>query len=238
MAAWLALSFIFAFSTFTQTVAGFGFALVSMPLLTLGGVPLTLAAPLVALMGLLLRPILLMHYWRTLNWSQVWRLGFASLLGVPFGVYALSALDSQLITALFGGLVAAYAVFALLRLYIPPMRHGLWTFGLGFLAGVMGGAYNIPGPSAVIYGMGRGWLPSEFRANLQAFTLFNSITVMLMHAAADHMTPWVLGWFLFSLPSALLGFFFGTRIDKYIPQERFRELVLVLLLLTGVGLVL
>lgn len=238
MLAVLALTGIFAFATFAQTVAGFGFALIAMPLLALGGVPLTMAAPLVALVGLLLRPILLTHYWRSLRWGQVWRLGLASLLGVPLGVHALAALDGRLVTAIFGVVVTAYAIFALWEFYIPPMRHPLWTLGLGFVAGVMGGAYNIPGPSAVIYGIGRRWLSAEFKANLQAFTLFNSVTVTLAHAAANHLTPWVLGWFLFTLPAILLGFFLGAQLDERIPQGAFRRLVLFLLLLTGLSLVL
>jgi len=44
----------------------------------------------------------------------------------------------------------------------------------GFLAGILGGAYNANGPPIVIYGVMRGWKKEAFRASLQGFFFVSS----------------------------------------------------------------
>lgn len=61
------LVFLIVFAAiFTQTVTGFGLALVSMPLLALV-LPIQVAAPLVALFGLVAELLLLLRYRTALN---------------------------------------------------------------------------------------------------------------------------------------------------------------------------
>jgi uncharacterized membrane protein YfcA len=57
-----------------QTISGFGFALVIMPLLTMA-LGYQTAAPLVALVGLTLYVINFIRYRRAVNFGEVFRLG-------------------------------------------------------------------------------------------------------------------------------------------------------------------
>lgn len=59
-------------AVFTQSLTGFGLALVSMPLLTMV-LGIQTAAPLVALVALAAEIVLLIYYREALNLSVVWR---------------------------------------------------------------------------------------------------------------------------------------------------------------------
>ena len=68
-----------------QTISGFGFSLIVMPLATLI-LGIKSAAPLVALTGLTLYTINLLRYRQAINFHEILRLGIAAALGVPLGV--------------------------------------------------------------------------------------------------------------------------------------------------------
>jgi uncharacterized membrane protein YfcA len=88
-----ALVVIVVFSaSFVQTLTGFGFALMVMPLITLM-LGLRTAAPLVALAGLTLYTINLLRHRAAFNVKEVVPMGVAAALGVPVGVWVLANAD-------------------------------------------------------------------------------------------------------------------------------------------------
>ena len=74
---------------FTQSITGFGLALVMMPILvSLLGIKT--AAPLVAMIAAIAETSLLIQYRKSLNIKAVWRLSIASIVTIPVGVFAVS----------------------------------------------------------------------------------------------------------------------------------------------------
>ncbi len=230
------LVFIIVFvAIFVQAVTGFGLALVSMPLLVLV-LNIQVASPLVALIGGVAELLLLLHYRADLNIRAVTRLVVASLLGIPVGVLLLRRVDVGVITAVLGLLILLYALYALSGLRLPRLAHQAWGYGFGFVAGVLGGAYNISGPPVIIYGNCRQWPPAEFKSNLQGFFVVSSYTVIAVHALSGNFTPVVWRNFLIALPAMLLALFVGLRLDTHLNPERFRRIVLVVLIVLGASL--
>lgn len=229
---------IFFFAAFGQTISGFGFALVGMPLTTLVlGTPVS--APLVALAGLTLYTINLLRYRTSINWRHVSRLGIAAAFGVPLGIWGLSNLAEPLVRFLLGIVLIGYAVFSLAR---PPamLAHvsPRWSYLAGFCTGCLGGAYNLPGPPIIIYATLHQWQRDEFRAILQAlFFLTGSLTVA-SHLLAQHLTANIWALYLSTLPALILGIVLGSLIDRYIHRELFRALVIALIFILGCSLVL
>ncbi|MBP6473647.1 MAG: sulfite exporter TauE/SafE family protein [Chloroflexi bacterium] len=230
------LVFIIVFvAIFVQAVTGFGLALVSMPLLVLV-LNIQVASPLVALIGGVAELLLLLHYRADLNIRAVTRLVVASLLGIPVGVLLLRRVDVGVITAVLGLLILLYALYALSGLRLPRLAHQAWGYGFGFVAGVLGGAYNISGPPVIIYGNCREWPPAEFKSNLQGFFAVSSYTVIAVHALSGNFTPAVWQNFLVALPAMFLALFVGLRLDTHLNPERFRRIVLVVLVVLGASL--
>ena len=230
------LVFIIVFvAIFVQAVTGFGLALVSMPLLVLA-LDIQVASPLVALIGGVAELLLLLHYRADLNIRAVTRLVAASLLGIPVGVLLLRRGGVGGITAVLGLLILLYALYALSGLRLPRLAHQAWGYGFGFVAGVLGGAYNISGPPVIIYGNCRQWPPAEFKSNLQGFFVVSSYTVIAVHALSGNFSPAVWQNFLIALPAILLALFVGLRLDNHLNPERFRRIVLVVLVVLGASL--
>jgi uncharacterized membrane protein YfcA len=220
---------------FTQSLTGFGIALVAMAILpSLLG--LHVATPLVALAGIVLESIMLIRYRESLQVKSIWRLLAASLIAIPFGVYSLRQLDERIALFVLGLVVAGYALYALIGFRLPELHHPLWAWLTGFACGMLGGAYNTAGPPIVIYGNCRQWSPQEFRSNLSGFFIVNSLMVVSTHFLSGNFTREVISVFWWALPAVALGFIAGQSVDRWLNPEIFRKLVLVVLIVLGIRL--
>ena len=233
---WLWVFLIVFLAVFTQSVTGFGVALVSMPLLTalLG---IQTAAPLVALVSLIAEFILLIYYRDAFNMRVVWRLIIAAVFGIPLGVLALRYFPEAIVLALLGLIVGGYALYALLDLRLPAIQQPIWAYGTGFFAGILGGAYNTPGPPVIVYGNCRRWPPAEFKGNLQGFFLLTSFLVVGTHILAQNYAAEVWRSTLVALPAIAAGIIIGLLLASRISSKVFRTIVLWMLLVIGVWLV-
>jgi uncharacterized membrane protein YfcA len=230
------VSLIVFLAVFVQSSIGFGIALVAMPLLValLG---IQIAAPLVALLALIAEIFILIRYREALNLRVVWQLIIASLIAVPLGVLALGNLDADVVTAALGVILAVYAIYALFSPTLPELASRGWAYAFGFIAGLLGGAYNTPGPPVIIFGNCRGWPPDEFKGNLQGFFVVNSLAVVLVHMFGGNYSADVWHNVLLAIPGMILGLIAGFILSKRINAELFRKIVLVLLIILGIRLI-
>jgi uncharacterized membrane protein YfcA len=222
-------------AVFMQSVVGFGSAMIAMALLPqwLG---LKDAAPLVSLIVITLEGILLVRYRAAVQWRSIWQIGLAMALGAPLGVWALGRVDSRLLLPVLGGVIVAYALYALLNWRLPELTGRRWAWGFGFVAGVLEGLFSFAGPPVIIYGQCRRWGPSEFKGNLQALFLLDHLIVISSRAIAGAYTPAVLRHYLISLPALALGVGVGLIVARVIQPGVFRTLALATLLVVGVRL--
>ena len=224
-------------SAFTQTLTGFGSALVSMSILpSLLGIQI--ASPLVALMAITLESILLIRLHGAINLKAVWRLSLAALIGIPIGLVLARSVSEDLVLSVLGIILVGYSLYALITPRLPELKHPAWAFAFGFVGGILSGAYNVAGPAAVIYGNCRRWQPDEFRSNLQAFFLVNDAFVLINHGLAGNLKPSVWSYYLVALPAIVIGIFFGLKLDRRINPDVFRKMVQVLLIVMGLRLIL
>jgi len=226
------IALILFFASFVQGAAGFGLALVAMPLLV-SVIGIRAAAPLIALISVAISLIMLFRYRAAFNLRAVTRLSLASLTAVPLGVFALRHIDATLVTTILGVVIIAYALYDLSGMQLPALVHQGWAYGFGFVSGLLSGAYNTGGPPVIIYGRCRRWPPAEFKGNLQGFFLLNSMVVIAIHALSSNFTPLVWQSFLTGAPATILGLWAGFSLDKRLDPQRFRQIVLVLLLILG-----
>ena len=230
-----------------QSLTGFGFALVVMPLATLV-IDLQTAAPLIALAALTANTINVIRFRRAVDLGEVARLGVASALGIPVGIWALAHVDELAINRIMGAILLAYGANALLRQ--SPKRSGAgrpaarrrlargWAYPAGFVAGCLGGAYNTPGPPVVVYGSLRQWPKDEYRAIVQTFFFVNGVLVVSSHLLSRHVIPQVWTLYAWAAPALLLGLWTGARLDRHVDQERFRKLLTAMILVLGMSLLL
>jgi uncharacterized membrane protein YfcA len=230
------LLLVILLASFTHSLAGFGSALVAMPILAkmLG---LQIAAPLVALVVPTIELLLLLRYRKSLNLRMVWRLLSGAIVGIPFGVWSLRQVDERTVLTVLGVVTILYALYALFNLKLPELRHSLWPFGFGLVAGLLNGAYNTSGPPIVLYGDCRRWEPTEFKANLQGFFTVSGLWVIFNHAFNGNLTTFVWQRYFLSWIAIGPGIWLGLKMDQHIHEATFRKIVLALLIFLGIMLI-
>lgn len=221
--------------TFVQASIGFGFALVTMPLLVsiLG---IHVAAPMVAIAAISIEIVILLRYREAFNFDVVKHLIVAAIAGIPIGVLAVRYIEGDIVNKILGVVVIGYALYALFAPSLPELAGNAWAYFFGFLAGILGGAYNTVGPPVVIYGNARQWPPDEFKSNLQGFFLINGLVVIAVHALSDNLTGAVFQNLIYAVPGLVTGLLAGFYLSKRINPELFRNTVLVALLILGASL--
>jgi hypothetical protein len=156
---------------------------------------------------------------------------------IPLGIALANRADQTLVLALLGMLMIGYALYSLLSPTVPYLRTDRWGILFGMFNGLLAGAYNTGGPPLVIFGNARRWQATHFKTNLQAVLFMNTLVVMSSHLIKGNITPTVLQYYGLLLPANLIGLWLGYQTDRFISADRFRQMVLVLLLILGLTLI-
>lgn len=230
------LSIIFV-STLTRSTFGFGDALIAMPLLALV-IDLNIATPLVALIAFFIAISILIKNWKNVEFKSAWRLIVASLIGIPIGLWYLKDVNENIIKLILGVLVFLFAIYSIIKPKLHKLNSEYYSWIFGFIAGILGGAYNTNGPPIVIYSSLKKWNPQNFRATLQGYFFTTGILVIVGHGLAGNFTSEVLRYFAYCLPLVLVAVIIGARINKRIRVERFHKYIYIILLILGFMLIL
>lgn len=222
-------------AVFTQSLSGFGSALVAMALLP-AMLGIHVATPLVALVALALEFVLIVRYHQSLEVRSIWKIVLAALIGTPLGVYFLASVDEKISLTLLGVVIAGYAVYALLGLKMPRLDGPVWAYMAGLLGGLLGGAYNTSGPPVILYADCRRWPPDVFKSNLQGYFVVSSIAVVASHAINGNITSQVWRLFWWVAPFIIVGLVAGLSLDRWLNPLTFRRVVLALLVVMGIRL--
>lgn len=225
------------FGVFAQTVAGFGIGLILMPPLS-AIFGLDVARPLAVLIGTTNQVIVLYRTRQSLTLRTVGILSLLALVGLPIGNWIAESaiLSEDILLTILALIVVSYALYALVAPVIPYLKDDRWGSAFGFISGVLTGAYNTGGPPIVIYANARRWTPDAMRSNLQGFFLFKGVVLLVIHAGSRNFTTDVVMNYIYALPAIGLGLLLGFWLYPHIPAERFRQFVLVFLLVMGISM--
>lgn len=233
----ITVGLILFLAAFTQSLSGFGLALVSMALLP-SVIGLQTATPLVAFVAVVIETVLLLRYREALDVHAIWRVILAALVGTPLGVFFLTRLDEYLALRILGFVIAGYALYALLGFKLPHLEGSIWAYFAGLVGGLLGGAYNTSGPPVIIYADCRRWQTEVFKSNLQGYFIISSLVVLASHFLHGNITPQIWHAFWWTLPFIGFGLLAGLSLDRWLNPLTFRRLVLVLLIVMGIRLML
>jgi len=227
---------IFFCAVIVQTVAGFGLGLVSLPLLIpiLG---IRTAAPIVALVNLIAIALIFIRYRKEFQLKATKPLLIAGALGIPVGVWAVKTIPETYTLTALGILIFGYSLYAFFTPQVPRIQHKLWAYGLGFLSGICGGAYNSSGPASVLYAHSQRWPQETFKSNLQGYFIINSLLINITHALSHNFTAKVFSGFMLAIPGIAGGMIIGFALSKRIDGQKFRKLILAMLFILGIRLI-
>ncbi|WP_319421243.1 sulfite exporter TauE/SafE family protein [Pleurocapsa sp. FMAR1] len=219
----------------TQSITGFGFAIVSMSFLP-GVIGLQTAVPLVTLVGIIANIVIWYHYRRNCSLKAVKKLAIAALIATPVGTLLLDRIPEAIALKGLGILIISYVLYDWLDLSLPRLKSSIWAYIFGGASGILNGAYTVGGPPVIVYANCRGWTPKEFKGNLTAIFFFSSLIAAIAHGWQGNITISVGRFAVYSLPGFALGLWLGIILSTKINPLTFKRITLALLMVTGLRL--
>ena len=213
-------------------LAGFGFGLVTVPLLLMLYPPATVTtvgSSLVLASGW----IVLLSTWRTVQVRTVGALVPGATIGVFFGTVLLRNLEPAIIKLIAGVVVILFAVSVLRGWRINAVHHPLAAPLAGIASGTLGTSTGMSGPPVVLLFTTRQYDMQQFRGSITAYFYYVSAIGLALLILRGIVGWEQLGIAARLLPAAIIGGFIGRYVLRYISQSQFRKITLVMLLLTG-----
>jgi hypothetical protein len=224
---------------FVSGLAGFGTALMALGI-WLYVLPPSLAVPLVLISSVVAQTATLPSMWRSFDFTLIWPFIIGGLVGVPLGTLLVAHADPHIFKLTFGVLLLAFPI--VLYFQRAPVA---FSFGgkpadtaIGFAGGILGGFAGLSGPIPILWASVRGWNKDERRGIFQVFNWTILLAALCLQIGTGLIGPNVIGLALVALPGTLLGTWLGTRVYHALNDRNFRDVVLALLVLSGVTLIL
>lgn len=210
-----------------QIVAGFGFALLAVPLMTLAIEP-KIAVVVSSITGILVTSWQAVRSRADADRQLVRRLTIAAYVGMPFGLLVFITVGDNILRLLLGVAVLIAVVMLALRVNLHHARPRL-DYTAGFLSGVLNTSLSTNGPPLVFVLQARQLSAVAFRATITAVFALSNILGLSLFIASGKITRDGLVASAITIPAMVLGQAIGYPIRKHVHGERFRRLVLALM---------
>jgi len=215
-----------------QGMAGFGGALLSMPLILLYSAP-QWAAPVVVLCYTVNRLPAILMLRKDLMWDHSLFLIVAAIPGAFLGTLFLKSVEPGIIMKILGTVLILFSVYKITTPKVKLTFSRLGAIPTGFLSGILGGAFGTDGPPVVVYAALRPWAKEQVVGMLQSFFLFANAIIIGTYQYHGLLTNSVLESFVVAAPFAIVGILIGLKINRHISQRRFEIILSVLIGILG-----
>lgn len=223
----LLASLIIFCGALTQSLIGFGLAVVASPLLYIVD-PSLVPAPVI-MMGF---SIALLTLFRERGQLEFNGLQYALLGRIPGGILGATLIliaPQPILGLAIAGIVGLAVALSLMKFSIPVNRFSLFIAGV--LSGVFGNIAAIGGPPLAILLSGKD--ASQFRAALSAFFIFSSMIALIILGFAGLLTLQHFYISLMLLPAVVLGYLVAGRLVGRVDKQKTRAITLALCALSA-----
>ncbi|MEY3594597.1 MAG: hypothetical protein RL576_11 [Actinomycetota bacterium] len=229
----LAVVVIICIAAVLQSISGFGFSLLAMPLLSIF-VDIQDAVVIATLCGIFTNAVHLRKDFQLVERSIARRISLSALIGMPLGVVVLSVFSATHMRAIIGAVIVVL-VFLMMRNFILKTENTNVDIVLGAFSGLLATSVSTNGPPLVFLLQSKQLDPWRLRATLAyVFTISGCASfIVLMIAGKGSIEAFQ--YAMLSLPAMYLGTVVGRRASLRVTQEAFKRLVYVLLLATAVS---
>lgn len=229
-------AFIFGivlFTAFVQSVVGFGFALLAVPLL-IQIIELQPAVVLASLIGTSNNIFQFKDLRKDQDTAQVKRFLFASFIGAPAGLAVFIYANQDALKIILGcGIL--FGVLLLARGRDLSEAHIGLDWAMGIVSGVLLTSTSTNGPPLVFALQARRSPPNVFRATLNMIFLISGLYGILLFALFGEISKHDLLLATAVLPAMVAGVLIGRVVRQRVDPLRFKMAVLVLLCVGGLS---
>jgi uncharacterized protein len=213
--------------------SGFGFSLLAITSLSIL-LPPTQIVPSIFIMEVAASLHLLPGVWRDIHWRALLWLTIGSLVGTPFGVYALAHVPGAPMTLALAVFVLIAAIALAQGYALRSMPGPAATFATGTASGIFNGGFGVGGPPVILFFFSSPAGAVVGRASMIAFFLITDVTGLAWQGWNGLLSLATLWRALLFLPALAAGVWMGNRGFKNADARNFRRWVLRLLMLLAV----
>jgi uncharacterized membrane protein YfcA len=223
---------------FVAGLAGFGTALMALGI-WLYVLPPTVAVPLVLICSVIAQTSTMPSIWRTIDFKLAWPFLIGGLVGVPLGTMLIAHADPRIFKLSVGVLLLIFptALYFNRRTFAFTWGGRVADAAIGFAGGILGGLAGLSGPLPILWASVRGWGKEERRGIFQTFNWTVLVAAFCLQVATGLVHQEVLWLALLAFPGTMIGAWLGARAYRLLSDQHFRDIVLGLLFLSGIGLV-
>lgn len=224
---------ITAFSSFLQTITGFGYALAAAPLLAFFMDPKE-AVMLVLTTGLITKIMLLTGTKNGGRFKDIVPLFLASLAGTLPGAYVVTAISADALKACIGVTLLLTTFAMCTNCSIPVTRPRLAQNVVGMVSGFLGATTSLSGPPLVLYYLNENAEKERLRANLTRYFLLGNLATLVMsyYFGTLHPSTLILP-VIASLPALAFGVWIGDKLFSRMNPQFFRRLAIGVISISG-----
>ncbi|BAJ03713.1 conserved hypothetical protein [Shewanella violacea DSS12] len=225
----LALASLIIFcGALTQSLIGFGLAVVASPLLYIVD-PELVPVPVIV-MGFSISLLTLIRERGALKFNGLQYALLGRIPGGFIGVALLIYAPQAILGLAISGIVAAAVILSLLKFNLAVNRKSL--FGAGVISGIFGNIAAIGGPPLAILLSGQD--ARQFRAALSAFFVFSSLIALAILAVTGFINVRHIWLSLLLMPSVILGYLVAGRLIGRVDKDKTRTATLILCSISSV----
>ena len=215
-------------------LAGFGFALVCVPLLLLVYDPATVISVNAAL-SIFTTVNVALDGRRDAEFKSIGLLLPFALAGIFAGVEVLQAANPEYIRIAVGVVVVVSALLLFRGVRIPGSGSRWGDAVAGGTSGLLATTVGISGPPVILLLASRGLQKRAFRANIALYFVFTSSASLVALSVRGLVRPEHLLLAALLIPGAFIGKTAGTALMSRFSETAFRSFTLILILATGTG---
>ncbi|MFK7827202.1 MAG: sulfite exporter TauE/SafE family protein [Oligoflexales bacterium] len=229
------VSAVVGFATLVQSCTGFGFALISVPFLSLF-LDLKIVVPIAVFYAFLLSAPLSFMMRKDINKKAVLYLTLGSLPGIFVGIEFLKNAKPEFLLVFMGCILFLYCTYELLKKKETFISFNFfWTMIFGLFSGILGSSVGESGPPIVVYTSCQNWTNDQIKSTMLCFFSIQMAGVILMYFA-DGMYQEKIGQLIItSMPAFLVGGAIGLLSYRLIKSSHliYHQVIHLVLLVNG-----
>jgi uncharacterized membrane protein YfcA len=231
-AAYVAIGLSVLVAAGIQGTTGFGFALLSVPLMSLFIEP-EQAVVISASLGLLTSSIQAWSERHHGDRPTIIRMLIGAAVGSPFGLFVLVVASPGQLRFILAGVIILFLILNLRGLRLKQGGRAV-DLGAGAVSGVLNTSLSTNGPPLVMALHARHLPPEQFRGTLAAVFAGSGLLTVLLFAGAGQYSVDIALALAISLPTLAIGYLIAARFRHRIRPDHFRSVVTWLLFATAV----
>lgn len=228
----LILAIIIAFfSTLIQSLTGFGFAIVSTPLLIMVYDPKEVVV-ILQVLSVILDTVFVFFIKENIDWKFLKPLLIGSIIGHPIGILIYLFIPVIGLKIFIATIILLF--LAMTKLYTQKVQETTAkTSIVGCLSGILNTSTSMSGPPLILYLTASKRDKASLRATCIAyFTIINYFGIFSFFVAGKDFT-FAISQSIYILPFCFIALWIGNKIFPYISQKVFNLIVFFMLLFTA-----